>query len=260
MVRLPRIIPVLLLSNRQFVKTVRFGKRTYVGDPMNTLRIFNDKEADELIVLDIDASAGGNSPDFDYIAEIAAECFMPITYGGGISCIDHARRLFGCGVDKVCLNTAAADNSSLITHIADSFGAQAVTVSVDVKKGVLGRPSIRTNGGRNRKSVSVVDYIKKCERCGCGEIVINSIDRDGSFRGYDIELVRLAVEAASVPIVACGGAGEYSHLRDVIINGGAAAAAAGSIFVFKGPHRAVLINYPEREDLEQMFDERPLAA
>jgi len=254
MVRLPRIIPVLLLSNRQFVKTVRFRKRTYVGDPMNILRIFNDKEADELVILDIDAHRTRQGPDIEYIQQVAAECFMPVTYGGGITRLEEADALFAAGVDKVCLNSSAATLPELIVSVADKYGSQAVVVSIDVRKGLLGTESATTHGASRRMKTKLSDYVHRCQDHGCGEILINSVDRDGTLSGYDSNLIEKIVQHSQVPVVACGGAATNTDLVSVVKDAGAAAAAAGSMFVFQGPHRAVLINYPNRQQLVELFN------
>jgi cyclase len=255
MIRLPRIIPILQLSKRQFIKTIRFRKRTYVGDPMNILRIFNDKEADELVILDIDAHRSGRGPDTDYIKQVAAECFMPITYGGGITRLKQADELFAAGVDKICLNTSAATQPELITSVADKYGAQAVVVSIDVRKKLFGTYTAVIQGATRNVRLKLTDYVHRCQEQGCGEILVNSVDRDGTMSGYDLDLLATVAQHSSVPVVACGGAATNSDLHSAIKDAEVAAAAAGSMFVFQGPHRAVLISYPKRHKLEAIFNE-----
>lgn len=242
-----RVIPCLLLQGERLVKTVRFQKPTYVGDPINTVRIFNEKEVDELIFLDILASAGHGSPNFALLERIVNESFMPLSYGGGISSYNFAAKLFELGVEKVILNTAFHDSPDLISCIAKTFGSQAVVVSLDVKYGWGGQHVYR-NRGRKRVKGLVVDHAKRAEDLGAGEIFVTSVDRDGVLNGYDLPLVGLVSDSVDVPVVCCGGARNIDDLQDGL-KAGAAAVAAGSMFVFHGPHRAVLISYPNHEQM-----------
>lgn len=245
----PRCIPCLLLRGDGLVKTVRFGKPRYVGDPINAVKLFNDLEVDELFFLDILATREGRAPDFDRMRGIVSQCFMPIGYGGGVRSVEHARRLFGLGVEKVVLNTAAAEVPNLISELARTFGSQSIVVAIDVKRDWFGRPRVFVRCGRRNTGLDPQQWARKVEMDGAGEILINSIDRDGTMEGYDLDLIRAVSRAVRVPVVASGGAGSISDLSEAI-GAGASAAAAGSMFVFKGPHRAVLINYPSQAELE----------
>ena len=252
---LPRVIPCLLIDNRRLVKSVKFGKTKYVGDPVNAVRIFNDKEVDEIVILDIAAARTRARPDFDFIHQLASECFMPMAYGGAVSSVEDAQRLFAIGVEKVCINTAAMRDPRLLAAAADRFGGQSIVASIDVKRNLFSGYSIRCSGGRSKVQSKLSSIVACVERLGVGEIFINSIDRDGMMSGYDIDLLRAVTARATVPVIACGGAGKLSDLRDAIALGGASAVAAGSLFVFSGPHRAVLITYPERAKLLEVFDD-----
>jgi cyclase len=235
------------------VKTVQFRNPTYVGDPINAVRIFNDKEVDELILLDIQAH---RSPmdvvQYDRVAEIASECFMPLAYGGGVRSTEQMRRLFGLGVEKVILNTAAYENPALIREGAGMFGSSSIAVSIDIKRTLFGHATY-THGGTRKAAMDSVKYARDCARAGAGELFINSIDRDGTMSGFDIPPIRKIADAVSVPIIACGGAGHLKDFAMAVREGGASAVAAGSLFVFHGPHRAVLINYPRPTDIEAAF-------
>ncbi len=251
---LPRIIPSLLLSDRRFVKTTRFRRPRYVGDPLNVLRIFNDKEVDEVIILDIEATPHRRRPNFDYVRDIVSECFMPVTYGGGIRNIEDAQRLVAAGVEKLCINTRAAEDLGFVERLADLLGSQSVTVSVDAHRSRLGGWRLYTHGGRRRVRRRLEDYLLDLQRCGCGEILINSVDRDGVGSGLDIKLIQLVSSTVQMPVIACGGAAALIDFRQAIETGGASALAAGSMFVFHGPHRAVLVTYPDRRSLLELFD------
>lgn len=246
-----RVIPVLLLRGRGLVKTVKFKDPKYIGDPINSVRIFNEKEVDELIFLDITATPEGRGPDFDLLADIAGEAFMPMGYGGGITTLDQVRRVFALGFEKVIINSAGYGSGELIQQAAAVFGAQSIVGSIDVRKTLLGRYELVSHGGRTKQVGSLKDHIARLEGLGVGEIFINAIDRDGTQSGYDIKLVKEASSACSVPVIACGGAGSIEHFAQAVHEGGASAVAAGSLFVFVGPHRAVLITYPDRELLSR---------
>lgn len=248
-----RVIPCLLLSGERLVKTVRFAQPTYVGDPINAVKIFNDREVDELAILDIRATPERRDPPFDHLKEIAGECFMPLSYGGGIRTIAQARRLFSLGVEKVLINSAAADEPTLLTSIADEYGSQAVIAGIDVRKDWLGRPRVFTRAGSNNTGREPIEYATAMAAAGAGEILLNSIDRDGTMTGYDLEMIKSVAAAVPIPLVACGGAGSIDHLA-AAINAGASAVAAGSLFVFAGPRRAVLINYPSAAELRAAVD------
>jgi imidazole glycerol-phosphate synthase subunit HisF len=248
-VRRIRVIPVLLIQHRKLVKTTRFKSPLYVGDPLNALRILNEKEVDEIVILDISATKEGASPDFEYIKTLAGECFMPLAYGGGITTTKDASQLFESGVEKVILGTAAFTNPPLIQTLARTFGSQSIVVSIDVAYDFLNRAKLYT---RRSESVNgtVLDWIRKFESLGAGEIMLQVRDRDGTQRGFDLPLIRRLSEALTIPLVACSGA---SKIEDFVLaaKNGASAVAAGSMFLFKGPHKAVLINYPTQTDLLQ---------
>lgn len=247
-----RVIPVLLLRGDGLVKTVKFKDAKYVGDPINAVRLFNDLEVDELTILDIDATAKGREPPFERIAEIAGEAFMPICYGGGVTRFDQARRLFKSGVEKVALTTALIDTPGLVREIADTFGEQAVVAGIDVKRDLFGRQRAMIRAGSGKTGLDPVELAKRAADLGAGEILVQSIDRDGTYQGYDLDLVKAVSAAVPIPVIAAGGAGGLPDLRKAI-DAGASAAAAGSLFVYKGPHRAVLINYPSQSELRTLL-------
>lgn len=244
-----RVIPCLLLSGEKLVKTIRFKQPTYVGDPINAVKIFNDREVDELAVLDITATRRRHDPPFEHLRAIAGECFMPLSYGGGIRTIEQARRLFSIGIEKVVINTAAVENPSLLTAVADEYGSQAVIASIDVKNDWLGRRRVFTRAASHNTGLSPRQHAEAVVARGAGEILLTSVDRDGTMNGYDVEMIREVSAAVPVPLVACGGAGALAHLGEAIA-AGASAVAAGSLFVFTGSRRAVLINYPSAADLK----------
>lgn len=247
-----RVIPCLLLRNGGLVKTRRFRQPKYVGDPINAIRIFNEKEVDELMVLDIIASRERREPDYALIEQFASECFMPLCYGGGIRTIGQARTLFSLGVEKVCLQSATLENPGLISELADQFGRQSIVVSVDVARNWLGRPKLYESRTRKLLKTPWLEFMQEAVNCGAGEVVLNSVDRDGLMQGYDLDLLQLAARSMSVPLIALGGAGSLEHMREAV-KAGASAVAAGSFFVFHGPHRAVLISYPRYKELENLF-------
>ena len=251
-----RVIPCLLLRNRALVKTIKFKHPCYVGDPINTVRIYNEKEVDELIFLDITATPNGQEPPYELIAEIASECFMPFTYGGGVRRLDQMKRIFSLGVEKVAINSHAAAHPAFIREAADAFGSQSIVVSIDVKKKRFGGYGVYTRGGAQSIKRDPVDYAVELERIGAGEILLTSIDRDGTMDGYDIALIKRVSSAVGIPLIACGGAGCLEDFREAVQQGGASAVAAGSMVVYQGKHRAVLINFPTRDDLEDALDER----
>jgi cyclase len=249
----PRVIPVLLLKNRGLVKTIKFENPTYVGDPMNAVRIFNDLEADELVFLDISASPDNRTIPFDFVKDIGDEAFMPFAVGGGIKTVEEIREIIRCGAEKVVINSAAIDTPDLVREAAETFGSQAVVVSLDVKETSEGHYEIHTYGGTKATGLDAVSVATQMEFLGAGEIMINSIDRDGTKEGYDIDLIRTVAEAVKIPVIALGGAGSWEDLPRAIRDGKASAVAAGTMFVFTGRKRAVLINYPDREEMEDFF-------
>jgi imidazole glycerol-phosphate synthase subunit HisF len=251
--RLPRVMPCLLLRGEGLYKTVRFDKARYVGDPRNAVRIYNEKEVDELILLDIAATRDGSAPQFDLVREIVSEAFMPVGYGGGIRSVDDARRMLSLGVEKIVICTSAIQNPALVREAADAFGSQSVVVCLDVRKSLLGRYEVCTHGGARRTGRSPVEFARAMQAAGAGELMVHAIDRDGTQDGYDLELIRSVADAVPVPVVACGGARDVGDLVAAVRRGGASALAAGSLFVFHGRHRAVLINFPSRAELERAF-------
>lgn len=244
-----RIIPSLLFCHGKLVKTLRFGKAKYLGDPVNIIKIFNDKEVDELILLDIAATVERRKPSFEQLAEIAGECFMPLCYGGGVCDLKDMERLYNIGMEKVAINSYAAIEPDFIKKASDLFGSQSVVVSMDVKRNYWGAYEVYTRGGRKRTGFKPAEFAVKMEGCGAGELLLNCINRDGTREGYDLLLVKSVCAAVRIPVIACGGAGSAADLIEVIKTAGASAAAAGSMFVFNGPHRAVLIHYPACEEL-----------
>lgn len=249
----PRIIPCLLVHEGGLVKTVGFKSPKYVGDPINAVKIFNEKETDELVVLDIDATVNGAEPDYKLIADLAAECRMPLCYGGGVRTAEQAKRIIGLGVEKVAISAAAIENPALITQIADEIGSQSVVVVLDVKKRMLSKDyDVFVHNGRKNTKRSVFDVAAQAEALGAGEIVINSIDNDGQMKGYDVALAQKIRNTVQIPITVLGGAGSLNDLVDLIRACGVVGASAGSLFVFKGAYKAVLINYPsvaQRDEL-----------
>lgn len=246
--RRTRIIPTLLLRGAGLVKTTGFRKPIYVGDPINAIRIFNEKEVDELVLLDITASRTGNGPAFTIIENIASECFMPVAYGGGISSLEDIRKILGAGIEKVVINSAALSNPDLVRHAAREFGSQAIAVAIDVKRTLFGRYEVYGEGGSKATGFDPVAYARKLQDLGAGEILLVSIDRDGTRAGYDIDLISRVSPAVSIPVIASGGAGKVADFVEAN-RAGAAAVAAGAMFVFHGPHRAVLITYPSKAEL-----------
>lgn len=241
---------MLLLKKGGLYKSVRFKDHRYVGDPINAVKIFNEKGVDELIVLDIDATVQGKGPNFEAIAEIAGEAFIPLAYGGGISTVEQIKKLFFLGIEKVVLNTQAFENPKLITEAASLVGSQSVVVSIDYKKSFLGGYQVHTDGGKKNRKINPVEFAKQMESAGAGEIVLNAIERDGTYMGYDVEMVKKVADAVNIPVVACGGAGEVEDFNKAM-KSGASAVAAGSMFVFQRPHQAVLISYPSEEILKR---------
>lgn len=245
----PRIIPCLLVQNGGLVKTVRFGQPKYVGDPINAVRIFNEKEVDELIVADIDATAQEREPNYSLIANLAVECRMPLCYAGGVKTSEQVERIISLGVEKVAISSAAIKTPELITEASRRVGSQSIVVVLDVKKtGLLRRYELFTHNGSRATGLHPVAFAKQAEALGAGEILVNSIDHDGEMKGYDLELIEQIRNAVSLPITSLGGAGSLADIEDLIRRHGVIGAAAGSLFVFKGKYRAVLINYPNRSE------------
>jgi cyclase len=243
-----RIIPFLLTSDSGLVKTIKFDRRRYLGDAINAVRIFNEKEVDELVLLDIDATTRGTGPQFEYVEEVLSEAFMPVGYGGGITSLRQIEQLFKLGVEKVVLNSVVAEQPTLLSEASQVFGAQSIVASMDVKRDLLGRRRAYTRGGKRKLDGDPIDLLKRWEQLGAGEVVVNSIDRDGTRLGLDLEFTAQAASAVEVPVVAVGGAGDIGHLV-AALKAGASAVGAGSMFVFHGVHQAVLISYIDRYEL-----------
>lgn len=248
-----RVIPCLLLKGHGLVKTRKFKDPVYVGDPINAVRIFNEKEVDELVVLDIEASLQKREPNFELIAEIAGECFIPLCYGGGVTSYEQIKRLIRGGVEKVAINTAATKSLDIISEAAAAYGSQAVVGAIDVRRNFFGKAYVVAAGATIDTKLSPVEHAVRLAKAGAGEIFLNSVDRDGTFSGYDLDLIRSVTAAVTVPVVVCGGAGKYSDFTEAIKQGGASAVAAGSLFVFHGKHRAVLINYPSPSEIQDLI-------
>lgn len=249
----PRIIPCLLIHNGGLVKTVQFGSPKYVGDPLNAVRIFNEKEVDELMVVDIDASRKGAAPNEKLISQLAAECRMPLCYGGGVKTAEQFERLVALGVEKVAIGSAAVENPLLISQAAERVGSQSVVVVIDVKStGVFRKPEVVILNGTRRTGERPVNLARKVEKLGAGEIIVNSVDRDGKMEGYDLAMIAQIREAVGTPLTLLGGAGTMDDVRALVAQHPVIGAAAGSLFVFKGKFRAVLINYPDRDTRDAM--------
>ena len=248
-----RVIPILLLKGKGLVKTIKFKKPTYIGDPINSVRIFNEKEVDELVFFDINASIENKKPDFKILEDIAEEAFMPMSYGGGIKTLDDIKKIFNIGFEKVILNSTTYHNKSLIREAANIYGSQSIVACVDVKKSLFGNYKIYSKAGSISEKSDLINHCKNLQDEGIGEIIINSIDLDGTGKGYDLDLIKKVSKEIKIPIVASGGASTLEHLRSAVVEGGASSVAAGSMFVFMGKHRAVLINYPERKILNEIL-------
>ena len=249
----PRIIPSLLLHNKGLVKTVNFKFPKYVGDPINAVRIFNEKEVDELAFFDIDATALNKEPDYVLIEKLANQSRMPLCYGGGVKTAEQAQKIFGLGIEKIAFSSAVIQNPKLVTQIADRVGTQSVVVVLDIKKKLLGGYELYTHNGNKSTGINPIKFSKELEALGAGEIIINSIDQDGVMKGYDLNLIDKIAETISIPLTVLGGAGSLLDIEKVIDKYGVIGVAAGSLFVFKGPYKAVLINYPTQIEKNKVF-------
>ena len=247
-----RIIPCLLLRGQSLVKTVKYKKFGYIGDPVNTCRIFNELEVDELCFLDITASVGGHQPNYELLKEIANECFMPLSYGGGVNSVEKAERIFALGFEKLVLNTAALQTPALLTELAKRFGNQSVIAAIDVKKSFLGRYECYAKSGTSRHKLHPVEWARQAEDRGAGEILLTSIDREGTWEGFDVELVRQVSDAVSIPVIANGGAGNTAHIGEAVKQGHASAVALGSMVVYQKKGMGVLVNFPDEEELKRV--------
>jgi cyclase len=247
-----RIIPCLLYKGSGLVKTVRFKDPVYIGDVTNAIRIFNEKEVDELILLDIEASPKKQRPNIDLVKKIASECFMPLCYGGGITTLQDIKDVISVGVEKVSLNTIAVQQPGFVKEAAATYGSSTIVVTIDYKKNIWGKLVVTANSGTVKTKYDPVDFALLMEEMGAGEILVNSIDRDGTMTGYDTDLLATITSKVSIPVIAMGGAGKVEDIIDVIKKAHVSAAAAGSLFVFQGRHKAVLINYPDRALFENI--------
>ena len=248
-----RVIPALLLRNGALVKTTQFKDPKYVGDPINVIRIFNEKEVDELMVLDITASKERREPNYTLIEQIAGECFMPLAYGGGIRNVAQARQLFSLGVEKICLQTAVLENPNFISDFVNEFGSQSVMVSIDIKKNYLGEPKLYQSVSGKLMDAAWIDMLCKIVLAGAGEVLLNSVDKDGTLTGPDLFLIEQASAAVNIPLIALGGVCSLDDIKSCV-DAGASAVAAGAFFIYHGPHRAVLITYPKYQELEKLFE------
>ncbi|MFY7964197.1 MAG: AglZ/HisF2 family acetamidino modification protein [Chitinophagaceae bacterium] len=249
----PRIIPILLLKNSGLYKTLKFADPKYVGDPINAIKIFNEKEVDEMAFLDISASRENKEPNFIMLQDIASECFMPLGYGGGIRTVEMIKEILNIGVEKAIINTQAIKNPNLIKDAAKYFGSSTIVVSIDAKKNFFGKYQVYINGGTEKINLDPVAWAKEVEKLGAGEIIINSIDQDGTLKGYDFELIKAVTSVVNIPVIAAGGASGMSDFVKAVKECHASAVAAGAHFVFQGKHRAVLITYPEQENIKKAF-------
>jgi cyclase len=245
-----RVIPILLLRGRGLVKTRKFKDPTYIGDPINAIRIFNEKEVDELMLLDIEATVSGHGPNLEVIRSVAGECFMPLAYGGGVGSLSQIEAVLKIGVEKVSLNAALLEKPHFVRDAVREYGRSTIVGSIDYRRSLLGGAVPLIRSGSKRTNNSLVDYAKYAEQLGVGEIVLQSIDQDGAMTGYDIDAIKSVAEAVRVPVIAAGGAGSLAHMRAAVHEGGAAAVAAGAFFVYVGKHRAVLITYPTQKQLQ----------
>jgi len=249
-----RIIPTLLLKNRGFYKGIKFKNHNYVGDPINIIKIFNEKEVDELIIFDIIASKENKPIDFSYLKEVVSEAFMPIGYGGGIKTIEDAQKLFSIGIEKVILNTNAILDFELVQKLVDKFGSQSIVFSLDYKKKLFGKYKVFIKSGTKKTKYSPIDIALKMEKLGVGEIILNAIDKDGTFSGYDVETIQQIASKINIPIIASGGAKDLKDFK-LAKMAGAHACGAGSMFVYHMPHRAVIISYPKYEEIRKILGE-----
>ena len=247
-----RIIPCLLLHKGGLYKTVRFKNPNYIGDPINAIRIFNEKEVDELMFIDIDATVSGSEPNYKMIENIASECFMPLSYGGGIKSVEQIKRINSLGVEKFSISSAAISNLELIREAANIFGSSSIIVTIDVKKDFFGNKRVHTHNGKINTKMDVVELAKRVESYGAGEIVLNSIDHDGVMSGFDLNMLEILKKNVKVPVIALGGAGNLGHIKEVFDVAKVDAVACGSMFIYQGPLKGVLISYPPYDSIVEL--------
>jgi imidazole glycerol-phosphate synthase subunit HisF len=248
-----RIIPCLLLKNKSLVKTINFGKFNYIGDPVNTCRIFNELEVDELAFLDIRASLEKYEPQYDILQEISNECFMPVSYGGGIKTMAQAEKIFSIGFEKIVINTTSFTNPCFITEAARNFGSQSIIVSVDAKKNIFGKYHLCSHSSTKTENKNLEEWLREIESLGAGEILLTSVDREGTWKGFDIDLIKKSTSALNIPLIAHGGAGKIQDIADAVKIGNASAVALGSMVVYQGKDLGVLVNFPESQILKELF-------
>jgi cyclase len=251
-----RVIPCLLLKEESLVKTVKFDKYNYIGDPINTVRIFNELEVDELLFLDINSTTTNKPINFKILSEIADECFMPLGYGGGIRTVEDIKKIFSIGLEKVAINSYATEDPDFISRAADLYGSQSIIGSMDVKKNFWGKYEVFTQAGKKKFKKDPVEWAIELEKKGAGELLITSIDRDGTWKGYDVDLVKSITSEVSIPVIASGGAGSLQHLKEVVHQGNASAVALGSMVVYQKEGLGVLINFPSRNELEETLTKK----
>lgn len=249
----PRIIPSLLVHDNGLVKTVKFKDPKYVGDPINAVRIFNEKEVDELAIFDIDATSLNKEPNYDLIAKLANQSRMPLCYGGGVKTVEQAQKIFSLGIEKIALSSAVIQDPNLISHIASRVGAQSVIVVLDVKKKLFGGYEVYTHNGKKATGINPIKFAAEIQALGAGEIILNNIDQDGVMKGYDMNLIEKIREVVGIPLTVLGGCGSLDDIKKVVDRHGIIGVAAGSLFVFKGAYKAVLINYPSKEEKNTVF-------
>lgn len=248
-----RIIPCLQLIGDSLVKTVRFGNHGYIGDPINTVRIFNELEIDELCFLDIRATVEGRTPNLEILQQISNECFMPLSYGGGVRDFELAKKILNIGFEKLVVNTEAFRNPAFVTSLADHFGAQAVIGSIDVKKNIWGKYNVFVKDGTEKTGVDPIEWAQRLQEAGAGEILLTSMDKDGTWNGFDVELTRKVSEAVTIPVIANGGAGNIQHIGEVVKVGHASAVSLGSMVVYQKKEMGVLVNFPDKHELEKIL-------
>ncbi|MDC1400418.1 AglZ/HisF2 family acetamidino modification protein [Polaribacter sp.] len=248
-----RIIPCLLLKDDSLVKTVNFKKPAYIGDPVNTARIFNELEVDELVLLDISATNNNRKPDFKILAELANECFMPLAYGGGINNFEDAKKIFKTGIEKVIINTVVFEKPEFVTQLAEHFGNQAVVVSIDVKKNFFGKYQVYSNSGSKKQKIDPVEWAIEVEKLGAGEILLTAIHQEGTWSGFDLDIIKKISNAVKIPIIANGGASSISDIEKAVIEGQASAVSLGSMVVYQNKGMGVLVNFPDKNNFEMIL-------